>query len=141
MTPLDLKSLIDSDPQATAMLLAKDDSACADRCSLLAPHVLRERKVTYLGLTKISFAVAARLSVTMEQMAKTIPLIGDLIMVLQLSDGIDVSDPQTRTMLDQFAAASLPGGITAADSAFIQGLALVQQVVTVLDVEYVRTRL
>lgn len=50
MTPAELKTLINSDPQAKAYFDAGNDSACAVRCGEIAPPVLVELRLSRMGV-------------------------------------------------------------------------------------------
>ena len=50
MTPAELKTLIESDAEATALANAGNDEACAARCSVIAPLVRVSTMLTERGL-------------------------------------------------------------------------------------------
>jgi len=52
MTPAELKSLIESDAEATALANAGNDEACAIRCGVIAPMVRVSTTLTERGLYK-----------------------------------------------------------------------------------------
>ena len=50
MTPAELKSLIESDAEATALANAGNDEACAARCGIIAPSIRVSKMLTERGL-------------------------------------------------------------------------------------------
>lgn len=52
MSPADLQVLIQSDPQAAALFAAGDDTGCAARGSAIAPKIVRETRLSRMGLQK-----------------------------------------------------------------------------------------
>lgn len=142
-----LKSLIESDAEASLLFAIPDDGQCAEQCKLIAPKVSVATRRTYLSLASksgIGPDATRRLVVSVRAVAAIDPLVDELQIALRRSkdeDGIDISDVGTQGMLEMMAGLKTENGLMAGDVEAIKSLCLVSQNITALDVEYVRTRL
>lgn len=80
MTPAELKTLINSDPQAKAYFDAGNDSACAVRCGEIAPPVLVELRMSRMGVRALYADPIAGHTVlaTLDAVAEANPIIADI---------------------------------------------------------------
>lgn len=80
MTPAELKSLIDSDTTAAALFAAGNDSACAVRCSEIAPKVTRETRLSRMGILSLYANPADGYTVlaTIDAVAQGNPIIAEI---------------------------------------------------------------
>lgn len=80
MTPSELRTLINNDPQAKAYFDAGNDSACAVRCSEIAPPVLVELRLSRMGVRSLYADPLDGQTVlaTLDAVAKQNPIIADI---------------------------------------------------------------
>jgi len=129
MTPSELKSLIQSDAEATALANAGNDEACASRCGVIAPKVLIP-----IRLGDINIVSLFTNPVDGETVCQTIEAVADQNPVVKRAwrwaapgaPGIDVGDAKVRAML--VAPTNLGGvGLTQEQAAPILAAAEQQQ--------------
>ncbi len=142
MTPRELKALIESDPQAKALAEAGNDHDCAIRCSEIGPLIRSSLILTERGLyNKLGPMVAETLLQKFEHYTGSYKaLVSRVLKWLRPSEGgSDFGDPA----MIQFLSLLLAEGLSITQSEFdaINNLSLSNQIITPLEVEYVRTRL
>lgn len=129
MTPAELKTLIESDAEATAFANAGNDEACAARCSVIAPKVLIP-----LRLGDINIVALFADPVGGETVCQTIEAIAEQNPIVKRAwrwaepgkPGLDVGDVRVRAML--VAPINLGGvGLTEEQAAPILAAAEQQQ--------------
>jgi hypothetical protein len=146
MTPLEIKALIQSDAEASRLLDAKNDSACAERCSLIAPKLLKETRLSRLGVLSLYGNQADGLSVinAIKAAALSNPLWAEVWAFMQPgNDAVclpDFADDQVRAAL-KVSTQSGGLGLTQALADPILRAAEMMQTISPLEVEYVRTRI
>jgi hypothetical protein len=151
MTPTQLKTLINGDPAALAAFIEKDDSACAARCSAIALKVHKEttyvERTLYKALGPMvaepllqkveAYAAGATIPFTQENALRFI--VKRAIKWLQPSEGgWEFGSTNSLTMVGALLQAQV---ITQPEYDAIMNLSLVPQIITALDVEFVRTRI
>lgn len=102
MTDQQLHDLIIADTQAKAMADAGNDSGCAERCSVIAPKVRKQHRLTELGLyAELGVQVAEPILAKMEAYAGTYkaPVKRMLKWLQPGSQGLDFGDAQTLQFL------------------------------------------
>ena len=136
MTSDELQALIEGDPEAKAFADAGNDTACAARCSAIAPKVVGgERLVNklsiigafadpaagYAAIAKLEAAAGSNpvLALALEFMGPTAPR------------GVDVAHASTRAMLDALGASNV---LTSDEVATIKSMGEVAQSVSANDV-------
>ena len=112
MTSEQLLALIRSDAQALALATAGSDDAAAKRASEIAPKALTGKLWSYRGLSAVvSPYVVSRLIRTVDLFVDSdhelAPLVKETREFLR-SDGIDISNPTTQAMLNEWAESPLP---------------------------------
>ena len=130
MTPSELKSLIESDAEATALANAGNDEACAARCSVIAPQVRVETILTERGLyQKLGATVAetilqklAGFAATQDSMAVVVKRF--LRWLEPVNGGADWGQPEALQMCH---ALVLGGVLTEAECNAIDSLSLASQ--------------
>ena len=142
MTPRELKALIESDPQAKALAEAGNDHDCAIRCSEIGPLIRSSLILTERGLyNKLGPMVAETLLQKFEHYTGSYKaLVSRVLKWLRPSEGgSNFGDPA----MIQFLSLLLAEGLSITQSEFdaINNLSLSNQIITPLEVEYVRTRL
>lgn len=129
MTPAELKTLIESDAEATALANAGDDEACALRCGVIAPKLLVSTRLGDINIVSL-FANP----VDGETVCQTIEAVAEQNPVVKRAwrwaapgaPGIDVGDVKVRAML--IAPTNLGGvGLTQEQAAPILAAAEQQQ--------------
>lgn len=81
MTPTELKALIDADQTAKDCLtLHGDYTACAARCSVIAPRVIRETRLSRLGLRALYSdpTIGQTVLSTIDAVAQQNPIVEDV---------------------------------------------------------------
>lgn len=151
MTPDQLKTLIESDATATALMAAKDDAACASRCVVIAPWIHKEKTFVERELFQtLTPMVAEPLLQKIEAFAAaaTPPFTQNNALALIVKRGIKWIQTSeggwnfgSTTTLDMVGALLSAAVITQADYDAIISLTLVPQTITSIEVEYVRTRI
>ena len=143
MTDQELHDLIFADATAKAMADAGNDSGAAARATDIALKTLAESRQTYLSLAReVGMDATRRLKETMTTHGQSDVLIGEMeIRLRDQGGGVDVGHASTRTMLDQFAAATAGGSpgytLTQADADAIKALGLQAPRITADDVSRV----
>ena len=102
MTPQELRTLIDSDTEASTLANAGAADMCAARCRAIAPKELIERLVTELSFFKL-YAQPADAEAVLQQIetvAQGNAVVERVRKWLQPgAPGVDVGDPRVRAML------------------------------------------
>jgi hypothetical protein len=142
MTPEALKALIESDPQATALINAGNDHACAIRCSQIAPKVRVSLLLTERGLYNRLGPLNAEtlLQKLMQYTGSYTTLVHRVLSWLKPSEGgSDFGDPSMIAFLSLLLAENK--SISQAEFDAVSNLSLISQTIAPLEVEFVRTRL
>ena len=144
MTPLELQALIASDTEAASLLAQGDDTACAARCSAIAPKVRKEAFLTERGMY---FALGATVAETILQKLVTFaqaeqassPIVARVLEWLKPNNGgVDFGLQQTVEFVAMLHQAEV---LTVDEYNAINALSLYPQIITPIEVEYVRTRI
>lgn len=116
----DLKNELDAGHPSTGAY-SDDHQTAADE--LNTPYTVGPRRVAYLTMmNELDLDIVRRLIATVDAVAPSDPVVGEIKHYLRGSDGVDVGNPKTRAMLDAFAAnGSLP--LTTDDATAIKALA------------------
>ena len=130
MTPAELKALIESDAEATALANAGNDEACAVRCGVIAPQVRVETVLTERGLYDRLGATTAEtilqklegFSVTQDPLASVVKRF--LRWLEPVNGGADWGQPEALQMCH---ALMLGGLLTEAECTAINNLSLTSQ--------------
>lgn len=146
MTPNALKTLIESDATAAALLASGNDSGCADRCTAIAPTIRRPilaidaKREAALSGAWAALVLASRESSAAPNQIKglAITFIDWVNTAAAIGGQIDLDLPVVQQMAGVLIAA---GVVTQQQFAAIAALANTTQIVTPLDVEFVRTRI
>ena len=129
MSPAELKTLIESDAEATALANAGNDEACAVRCGVIAPKLLVSTRLGDINIVSL-FANP----VDGETVCQTIEAVAEQNVVVKRAwrwaapgaPGIDVGDAKVRAML--IAPTNLGGvGLTPEQAAPLLAAAEEQQ--------------
>ena len=146
MTPEDLKRLIERDTEASQLMAAKNDFACAERCSVIAPKLLKETRLSELGVVDLYASPVDAMTVI--QTIRSISAEDPLFELIESFMKPNV-DPE---MLTNFAHSRIRAALTMSVASGGLGLtqeladpilraAEIPQTITALEVEYVRTRM
>lgn len=136
MTPAELKTLIESDADATALANAGNDEACAARCGVIAPKI-----IVPLRLGDINIVSLFADPVDGETVCQTIEAIAEQNPIVKRAwrwaepgkPGLDVGDVRVRAML--VTPTNLGGvGLTEAQAAPILAAAEKPQTFTAAQV-------
>lgn len=119
MTPAQLKTAIDADPQALTLATAGNDAGCAARMSAILPSVVASRVVTDMDIPDAIITA-------LETGAGTIPRVARFLARLA-SSGVDIGEARVRTACDKLAAAAV---INATQRDTLKDLALQPQTIT-----------
>ena len=130
MTPAELKSLIESDAEATALANAGNDEACAARCGVIAPQVRVETVLTERGLYQNLGATVAEtilqklagFAATQDPMAAVVARF--LRWIEPVNGGADWGQPEALQMCH---ALMIGGLLTEAECTAIKNLSLTSQ--------------
>jgi hypothetical protein len=147
VTPEALKALIESDQQATVLINAGNDHACASRCSEIAPVKNIPSPLTIMGILNLyqdNLALGAFVIATIKQVALENSVIGEMLPFMgpatQQDARPDFGLPAIRQAL--VTPVELGGiGLTQEQAAPILRAGESSQTITPLEVEFVRTRL
>ena len=142
MTPEALKTLIESDQQATALINAGNDWDCAIRCSQIAPKIRVSLLLTERGLYNRLGPMAAEtlLQKLLQYTGSYTSLVHRVLSWLKPSEGgSDFGDPAMITFLSLLLAENK--SISQAEFDAVSNLSIISQTITPLEVEFVRTRL
>lgn len=137
MTPAELKTLIESDAEATALANAGNDEACAVRCGVIAPLVRVETVLTERGLyQKLGATVAETVLQKLEGFAATQgPMAAVVARFLRwlepVNGGADWGQPEALQMCN---ALMLGGLLTEAECTAINDLSLTSQKFTAAQI-------
>jgi len=102
MTPAELKSLIESDAEATALANAGNDEACAVRCGVIAPKVLVPLRLGDINIISLFANPVDGETVcqTIEAVALQNPIVKRAWRWAEPGNpGLDVGDVRVRAML------------------------------------------
>jgi hypothetical protein len=103
MTPNELKTLIESDAEASQCWADRRDAACAARCSVIAPVIYREARLRWNRIAALysDLGTAANVRAKIEAAALTNPLVADIADSLKASsqDPCDLGHPTVRALL------------------------------------------
>lgn len=147
MTPEDLKALIESDQQATALINAGNDYACAIRCSEIAPVRNIPSPLTIMGILNLyqdNLSLGAFVIATLKQVAQVNPVIGEMLPFMGPSTQQDARPDFGLPAIRQALVAPVEfGGIglTQEQATPLLRAGESPQTITPLEVEHVRTRL
>lgn len=143
MTPSELKALIDADQQATALAAAGNDSACAERCSVIAPKLLKETRLSRMGILGLYANPADGMTVlgTIDAVAEGNPVVAEIRRFME--PGVHKDCLPDWGLPSMRAALTVPVqsgglGLTAELAAPILRAAEVSQVFTHLDIAAAR---
>jgi hypothetical protein len=147
MTPEQLKILIESDPQATALINSGKDYDCAVRCSEIAPVNIISLPLTVMGILSLyqhNLALGALVIGTIRQVAENSPVIREMLPFMGPSTQQDARPDFALPAIRQALVTPVQfGGIglTQEQAAPILRAGEAKQTITALEVEFVRTRL
>jgi hypothetical protein len=102
MSPEELKSLIESDPEATRLASTGAADMCAARCRAIAPKVTRQTMISELSILNLYANPMDAVTVlqTIEAVAKANPVVGYVLKWLQPgAPGVDIGDARVRSLL------------------------------------------
>lgn len=142
MQPSELKTLIQSDADATALLKKGDDTGCAERCTAIAPPVRASvpardvQREAALSGAWASIVLASRETSLASASIKGICV--TFIDWIRSAESISLDLPQIAPMAAALIEAKV---ITQAQFDALSAMGDVRQTVTALDVEFVRTRI
>jgi hypothetical protein len=147
VTPEALKTLIESDQQATVLINAGNDYACASRCSEIAPVLNTSLPLSIMGILNLyqdNLALGGLVIATIKQVASVNPIIGEMLPFMGPSahqtSMPDFGLPAIRQAL--VTPVEWGGiGLTQEQAAPILRAGESSQTITALEVEFVRTRL
>lgn len=143
LSTAELSALIQSDPEASALFAAGNDTGCAARCVKIAPKELRPTKLGRLGILGLYAdpAVGAVVLGTMQAVAAANPVVAwvwdAMAPVVQPENMPDWSLPQIRGSLT-VSAESGGIGLTAEQAAPILAAAEYAPTITADEVSAVR---
>jgi hypothetical protein len=140
MTPQQLKTLIQSDPIAAELLLAGEDQKCAEQINVIAPPKRELVAAADLQYFAAIHGIWARLRLAIESGTTPDLIKGVCITFVDWVDAgrpIDLDHPQVATMLGALVQSGL---VTAEQQTGLMALANRPQLVTALEIEFVRTR-
>ena len=141
MNPTALKTLIESDAEASAHFTAGRDLQCAERCTAIAPQVYRECRLRWNRIVALylDLAVAAAVKAKIDAAAAGSPLIAEIVASLDANsqDPCDLGNPTVRSILTTPTA---HGGIglTADEAAPLLAVGRQPQVITANEVSACR---
>ncbi|OGT59913.1 MAG: hypothetical protein A3E01_10745 [Gammaproteobacteria bacterium RIFCSPHIGHO2_12_FULL_63_22] len=137
MTPAELRALIDGDVEAAQLASAGKDAACAGWLSEIAPRERRPYLITKRTLHRMfglirGVQIMGQLRAVAESGDKEqAPIAAEVVDLLQPrggdGDGLDISHPDAKTFLQQWAAAGL---VTADEASQLLALAKVRATIT-----------
>lgn len=128
MTDQELHDAIQANAEAKALADAGNDEGCAALIGPTLPKVLRETRVTYLGImAEGGPALGARLITSVRAVVASghvvlSPVLDEVQHSLRDS-GVDIAHAATRSTLDTLASLQVPNGLTAEDAATIKAMA------------------
>jgi hypothetical protein len=102
MTPTELRSLIESDPEALRLASAGAADLCAARCREIAPRVTKSVLITELSILNLypDPTDAETVLQTIETVAASNPVVNRVLKWLQPgAPGIDIGDARVRGLL------------------------------------------
>ena len=146
MTPAELKILIEGDTEASQLMAAKNDFACAARCSLIAPKLLKETRLSQLGILNLYAIPIDGMTVieTIATISESSPLFALVESFIKPNVHphmlTDFAHPGIRAAL--IVSVENGGlGLTEKLANPILRAAEIPQTITALEVEFVRTRM
>ena len=137
MSPAELKALVQSDAEATALANAGNDEACAVRCGVIAPKVRIETVLTERGLyDRLGAMLAETILQKLEGFAASqepmAPVVKRFLKWLQPANGgADFGSPQALEMCHMLM---LGGLLTQDECDAIHALSLVSQTFTAAQI-------
>lgn len=77
MTPAELKVLIDSDQTATELAAIGNDTACAERCTVIATPIISELRLSEIGILSLYSdpSIGESVLAQIDNVAKTNPIV------------------------------------------------------------------
>ena len=147
MTPEELKALIESDPQATALVNAGNDYDCAIRCSEIAPVRNIPSPLTIMGILNLyqdNLGLGAFVVATIKQVALGNPVIGEMLPFMGPATQQDARPDFGLPAIRQALVTPVEWGgigLTQEQAAPILRAGESSQKITPIEVEFVRTRL
>lgn len=131
MTSAELLSLIQSDPTAMAFAQAGNDTACAERCTVIAPPLAVSTPVTeYSILVSLTIANSDTVLGKIETAAQTNATVKRLLKWMQPgAPGVDFSLPKFKNLLTE-TVANGGVGLTNAQAKNINDIQYVAQTIT-----------
>lgn len=147
LTPQELLALIQSDALATQYINQGKDYECADRCSEIAPLVPNELRLSFVSVLSLYRDIptqGAYINKRLREVAATNEMVADIVSFMSSATPSesypDFSIPPIRQALTTPVA---QGGVgfTQEQVQRILDAGVQKQKVTLLEVEYVRTRL
>lgn len=147
MTPQELKQLIHSDEVALDLFKQARDSDCASRCSIIAPKVAKELRLSIARLLAL-YQHDIQLGMTIITKFRTVAahnqLVAELLPFMEANaDSIGYPDFSLPPIRQTLTTPEEQGGIglTLEQAAPILLAGEQSQTITPLEVEYVRTQL
>ena len=141
MTPAQLKTLIESDQEATAHFAAGRDLQCAERCTQIAPQVYRECRLRWNRIVALfsNLTTAASVQAKINAVAESNPLVKEIADSLK-SDSQDPCDLGHSTVRALLTAPVQSGGIglSEQEAAPLLAAGRQQQVITANEVSACR---
>jgi hypothetical protein len=147
MTPQELKALIESDQQAKTLMQLGNDIGCAARCSEIAPKIPKELRLSIarlLSLYQHNIYLGMAIVAKFRTVAAHNPLVAELLPFMEATaDSIGYPDFSLPPIRQTLTTPEEQGGIglTPEQALPILSAGEQSQVITPLEVEYVRTRL
>lgn len=112
-----LKTELDTDPLARGYVDMTDEQAADD---LMEKRYVGEKRATYMSIAADLGDAVARSLINAVDSASTDVLVSEATYPIRHKEGVNLGDPVTRGMLDQFVANGL---LSSDDAAAIKGLA------------------
>lgn len=113
-----LKTELDTDPEGRGYVDMTDEQAADD---LMEKRYIGEKRATYLTIAaELGDATARSLIDALDSAEASDKLVREALHRIRQSDGVNLGDPVTRGLLDQFVTNDL---LTSEEAAAIKGLA------------------
>ena len=147
MSPTELKQLIESDTLAASLFVQSRDADCAARCSVIAPKVPRELRLSFtrlLSLYQADIQLGMLVVNKLRSVAAHNPLVKEIIPFMEAwTDANGYPDFSLPPIRQTLTSPEEQGGIglTLEQAAPILLAGEQSQTITPLEVEFVRTRL
>jgi hypothetical protein len=137
MNPIELKALIQSDPQARAYVEAGNDESCAARCRSIAPPTIVSYKIADINIVGMfdNPADGEAVCQQIEAVAEVNPIVRRAVKwILETSSpGLDLGEPKIRHLLT-LPISSGGVGLTAEQAAPLLRAAERQPNITAADI-------